>query len=115
MVQMDDGFSCFSQTGVSFDEIVLEGASGGVDAVIRYLQSRRQILLRDSSQISLGNEDPAHYERAVEVVDDALALLEQIKELNIRRELEEASNPSQELPEDVADMVPETADGEQSG
>ncbi len=108
MIPMHDDFRCFSQDGVSFDEIVMEGASGGVDAVIRYLRSRRRILLRDITQISLENKEPAHYERAVEVMNDALTLLEQIRELNIHRALEEISNQSQELPDEVTDIVFET-------
>ena len=67
MDRSGETYSYFSQTGMSFDEIVLEGASGGVDSLIRYLQSRRQMFLRDSSQISLRNEDPVHYVRAIEV------------------------------------------------
>ena len=91
MVQLDDSFNVFSQTGVSLEEIVLEGASGGTDSLIRYLQSRRQMLLRDISQISLRNDDPAHFVRAVEVIDDAVRLLEQFKQINIRGSVEETA------------------------
>ncbi len=99
MDRSGETYSYFSQTGVSFDEIVLEGASGGVDSLIRYLQSRRQMFLRDSSQISLRNEDPAHYVRAIEVFDDALSLLERIKQMDVQAELERAASQMEEMAE----------------
>src|SRR5690606_3376642 len=99
MDRSGETYSYFLQTGVSFDEIVLEGASGGVDSLIRYLQSRRQMFLRDSSQISLRNEDPAHYVRAIEVFDDALSLLERIKQMDVQAELERAASQMEEMAE----------------
>ncbi|WP_173932939.1 hypothetical protein [Chelativorans sp. Marseille-P2723] len=88
---MTDAFSSFSQLGVSFDEIFVEGSAGGPDSLVRYLQTRRQMLLRDGSQFTLQGEDPAHFIRAVEVIDDALKLIEQLKLLNLRAALEEAA------------------------
>ncbi len=99
MDRSGETYSYFSQTGVSFDEIVLEGASGDVDSLIRYLQSRRQMFLRDSSQISLRNEDPAHYVRAIEVFDDALSMLERIKQMDVQAELERAASQMEEMAE----------------
>lgn len=105
MVHLDDTFSCFPQSGINFDQIVLEGASGGIEALIRYLQSRRLMLLRESSQISLRNDDPAHFVRAIEVIDDALRLLEQFERMNIRAALEEAASEYERTSGDVAQAL----------
>ena len=107
MVHSGDTYSHFAKSSVSFDDIVLEGASGGIDSLVRYLNSRRQMFMRDGSQVSLRGEDPANFIRAIEVIDDALRLLEQIGEIDVSSALEEAASQMEEMAEKGAS---ETAD-----
>jgi hypothetical protein len=71
----------FSQSGASFDDIVLRGARGGASAVESYLKTRRLMLVREVSQITAQSENPCHYVRAIAVIEDARKLL--IELLNV--------------------------------
>jgi len=70
-----------SQTGAPFEGLFLESGESSWNSLSRYLQSRRQTFVRDSSQITLRNEDPAHFLRAIEVVDDALRLVARFRDM----------------------------------
>ncbi|WP_028032362.1 hypothetical protein [Chelativorans sp. J32] len=82
------GKALFSPSrSASFEQFILD-SRGDTDTLIRYLQLRRQMLLRDCSQASLQHEDPADFLRVVGVIDDALRLVERIKQTDLHAVME---------------------------
>uniref|UniRef100_Q11M70 HEPN domain-containing protein n=1 Tax=Chelativorans sp. (strain BNC1) TaxID=266779 RepID=Q11M70_CHESB len=85
---LDNGLFSSSQEGAGFDAFILDRGGGNRQALVRYLQARRQMFLHDSSKTVLRNENPAHLLRAVEVIGDALELLDRFKHVDFRRVLQ---------------------------
>ncbi|WP_176086014.1 hypothetical protein [Martelella sp. HB161492] len=71
----------YANKNIDFDDIIFKNSLGGLASIQKYMDARKGIITREISRISNSGGDPSEYLIAVNMLERATNLLEEVLKL----------------------------------
>ncbi|TPW28832.1 hypothetical protein FJU08_16010 [Martelella alba] len=71
----------FANKDIDFDDIIFKGSLGGLQTIEKYIETRKGFITREISRISNSGGDPSEHLIAINMLERAASLLDQVLKL----------------------------------